>query len=166
MVISDTHIPERAGNLPPQLVLALKEASLIVHAGDICEYWVVEELLSFAPLFAVQGNMDRADVKAKLKKEEIFEVAGKKIGLVHGWGPPWGIEKRVSEVFKSVPTDIIIFGHTHQPFKKVIGEVLYFNPGSPTDTVFAPYFSYGVIEIVDGIIQKAEIVRLSEVNNE
>ncbi|MCD6155949.1 MAG: YfcE family phosphodiesterase, partial [Candidatus Atribacteria bacterium] len=107
MVISDTHIPERAKDLPPQLISALEEASLIVHAGDICEYWVVEELLSFAPLFAVQGNMDKADVKAKLKEKEIFEVAGKRIGLVHGWGSPWGIEKRISEVFKGVSTDII-----------------------------------------------------------
>jgi len=159
VVISDTHIPERAKELPPQLISALKEASLIVHAGDICEYWVVEELRSFAPIFAVQGNMDRADVKAKLKKEEVFEVAGQRIGLVHGWGPPWGIEERVGKVFESASLDVIIFGHTHQPFKKMIGGVLYFNPGSPTDTVFAPYFSYGVIDIADGMIQRAEIVR-------
>ena len=43
--------------------------------------------------------------------------------------------------------DIIVFGHSHLPMNEYIKGVLYFNPGSATDTVFAPYRSYGIIEI-------------------
>ncbi|MBU1888025.1 MAG: metallophosphoesterase family protein, partial [Candidatus Omnitrophica bacterium] len=55
--------------------------------------------------------------------------------------------------------DIIIFGHSHVPMNEYIDGVLFFNPGSATDTVFAPYRSYGIIEIENGEV-KAEIHKL------
>ena len=39
--------------------------------------------------------------------------------------------------------------------------VLLFNPGSPTDNVFAPFYSFGILNIAADAIQ-AGIVKLDE----
>ncbi|HTZ11350.1 MAG TPA: metallophosphoesterase family protein, partial [Candidatus Margulisiibacteriota bacterium] len=61
--------------------------------------------------------------------------------------------------FKDERADVIIFGHSHSPLNEKIGNTLYFNPGSATDKIFAPYNSYGVIEVNESGI-KAKIVRI------
>ena len=79
---------------------------------------------------------------------------------MHGYGHPDNLVDILKNEFFSEKPDIIIFGHSHVPKNEYIDGVLFFNPGSATDTVFAPYRSYGTIEISkDGGI-KAEIHRL------
>ncbi|HOQ67453.1 MAG TPA: metallophosphoesterase family protein [Candidatus Atribacteria bacterium] len=160
-VISDTHIPQRGNNLPDPLLYFLRGVSLILHAGDITEWWVLEELMKYAPVRAVRGNMDSPSVKEKLSDSEIVEIEGVKIGLTHGGGPPAGIEERVGKLFAGEKLQAIVYGHTHQPNKEWREGVLYFNPGSPTDWVFAPYFSFGFLEVEEGKIIEAEIVRIN-----
>ena len=156
-VLSDTHIPVAAPALPPDLLRALKGADLILHAGDILEMSVLDELGAIAKVEAVRGNMDRPDVQQGLPVKKVVEAQGKRIGLIHGSGPPWGLSSRVLREFPDV--DIIVFGHSHHPLSEQRDKVLLFNPGSPTDGRFAPYKSYGVIEITETV--KAEIVRLA-----
>jgi uncharacterized protein len=158
-VISDTHIPVNACELPPELISALKGCDLIVHAGDLVDLCVVEELQKIAKTEAVCGNMDLPKAQASLEKKKILKVEDKKIGLMHGYGNPDMLVNALKEEFFSQKPDIIIFGHSHVPMNKVIEGVLFFNPGSATDTVFAPYRSYGIIEIDKGVI-KAEIRRI------
>jgi len=159
-IISDTHIPQRGRNLPPYLLDFLGGVSLILHAGDITEWWLIEELMNYAPVQAVRGNMDSSLVREKLLDKEILEVEGVRIGLTHGGGPPSGIEERVGKLFSGENVKVIVYGHTHQPHKEWQGEVLYFNPGSPTDWVFAPYFSFGFLEIREGKIIEADIIKI------
>jgi len=155
-VLSDTHIPVAAPALPPDLLRALEGADLILHAGDVLELSVLDELGAIAKVEAVRGNMDRPDVQQGLPVKKVVEAQGKRIGLVHGSGPPWGLCSRVLREFPDV--DIIVFGHSHHPLSEQRDKVLLFNPGSPTDGRFAPYKSYGVIEITETV--RAEIVRL------
>ena len=155
-VISDTHVPVVARELPPELLRAMNDAQLIIHAGDLVELSVLEELRAIAPVEAVFGNMDGWATRRPLSAKKVVEAQGKRIGLVHGAGAPWSLPERVLREFENV--DIIVFGHSHQPLREQRGQVLLFNPGSPTDTRFAPYRSYGIIEIGESV--KAEIVRL------
>ncbi|MFC1970526.1 metallophosphoesterase family protein [Chloroflexota bacterium] len=67
---------------------------------------------------AVYGNMDSIDLKRSLPKRDVFEAGGKKIGLIHGSGAPWGIAERMRKQFSGV--DIIIFGHSHEPYNRYI----------------------------------------------
>ncbi len=53
-VISDTH-----NLLRPEAVEALKNADLIIHAGDICNLKILEELKMLAPIVVVRGNNDK-----------------------------------------------------------------------------------------------------------
>ena len=56
--------------------------------------------------------------------------------------------------FKKDNVNLIIFGHSHSALNKKRGNIVYFNPGSPTDKIFALHNSYGIIEINDKIETK------------
>ena len=101
--------------------------------------------------------MDSQAIRDELKTKEIIEIGKFKIGLIHGYGAPAGMIDTVASEFTGV--DAIVFGHTHSPVNESKNGVLFFNPGSPTDTVFAKINSFGIIEITDDAI-KAAIVKL------
>ncbi len=156
-VISDTHIPKAALDLPGAIYNDFVNADLILHAGDFVEIEVLRKLQKLAPVKAVYGNMDLSDVRNALPRKEVIKIGKFKIGLVHGSGPPKGLVKGVKSEFKN-GIDVIIYGHSHSPFNEKIGKTLFFNPGSPTDTVFAPYNSYGILEVNDTI--EGKIIRI------
>ena len=145
-VISDTHIPKAALDLPSAVYKEFVNVDLILHAGDFVEISVLNKLKKLAPIKAVCGNMDTEEIRNILPKKDVIKVKGFKIGIVHGSGPPNGLIKSVKNEFAN-GINVIIFGHSHTPCNERIGKTLFFNPGSPTDSVFAPYKSYGIIEI-------------------
>lgn len=158
-VISDTHIPERAKELPETVIEGLKGVDMIVHAGDLTDTALIDKLRSLCPsLKIVRGNMDRGQAKIDLPEKELFKAGNYKIGLAHGYGPAHNLINMLQELFKQDKPDIIIFGHSHAPCNEKKDGILFFNPGSPTDKVFAPYNSYGIIEINDKI--EAKVIRI------
>jgi putative phosphoesterase len=146
-VLSDTHA-HSLDEIPPQTISALEEADLIVHAGDFTHIDFLDDLKKLGEVKAVRGNMDHREIRAILPERETFIVNGKKIGLIHGWGSPMGLEKKIRPLFDEV--DIIIYGHTHRPMNEYIGGVYFFNPGSARQ-------SYGILEIDDTI--KGRIIK-------
>ncbi len=144
-VISDTHISHK--RLPEYLLEELSGVDMILHAGDILEMAIIKELSKIAETIAVQGNMDYADVIESLPSKTVLEVSGFKIGLIHGYGPPLGIVPRVLKEFEGV--DCVVFGHTHEAHIEKREGVIVFNPGSPTDRVFAAKNTVGFIEVSD-----------------
>jgi putative phosphoesterase len=159
-VIADTHIPALANKLPQKVYDYFKDCDLIIHAGDLVEASILEELEKIAETKAVWGNMDSYELKRRLPEKIVLDVAGKKIGVVHGRGPAFKVIKTVSEAFSKKP-DIIIFGHSHTPFNEKKGDTLFFNPGSATDNVFPQNRSFGIIEI-DGDNIRAEIIKIED----
>jgi putative phosphoesterase len=158
-VIADTHIPSQASQIPQKVLDDFKDADMIIHAGDLVSLAVLEKLKSICPdVRAVWGNMDPLEVRKKLSEKEIIEAGKYKIGLTHGYGAPNNLIPVLTQYFKDYKVDIIIFGHAHSSCNEKKGNILYFNPGSPTDKIFAPYNSYGIIEIGDKI--EARIVKL------
>lgn len=160
-VISDTHIPERAKEIPPSVLDGLKECDLIIHAGDLIDLGVLEELKKITKsVKAVWGNMDPGRVRSSLPEKEVFAIEGVKIGLVHGYGPPAKLIQLVTSLFEKEKPDIIIFGHSHYPVNEKRKDILYFNPGSLTDKIFAPFNSYGILEISGKQIRSAKIIKI------
>ena len=155
-VISDTHIPKAALEIPPAVLEEFRKVDMILHAGDLVELAVIAELEKLAPVRAVCGNMDMPEVEMRLPVKDTIKVGAFKIGLIHGFGPPAKIIAAVSGEFKRV--DVIIFGHSHSPANQMIKKTLFFNPGSPTDKIFAAYNSFGILDIGDEI--KGRIIRL------
>lgn len=157
-VLSDTHIPEKAFDIPKPVLDAFRKVDMIIHAGDLADITVLETLKNICPdVRAVCGNMDNPSLRNKLPEKELLEVGGYRIGIMHGFGHPDKLIEVLARAFKDDLVDIIVFGHSHRGYKHRHGKVLYFNPGSPTDRVFAPYNSYGIIEISDKI--EAKIIK-------
>jgi len=151
-VISDTHIPKAAKELPEAVCKEFQNVDMILHAGDLVEMSVFKQLCALAPTHAVCGNMDMFEVKASLPQKDTIKVSGFKIGLVHGYGAPGKIVETVSKEFSRV--DVIVFGHSHVAFCQKQKKTLLFNPGSPTDKIFATYNSFGILEVGDEITGK------------
>ena len=158
-VISDTHISGESKNIPQKILEEFKNVDMIIHAGDLADLSVLDKLKGIcAKVIAVRGNMDPEEVKKILPEKEIIQVGNHKIGLMHGHGAPANLVELLTSVFKNDKVDLIIFGHSHSGINEKRNNILFFNPGSPTDKVFAPYNSYGIIEINGGI--KARIVKI------
>lgn len=158
-VLSDTHIPEKAQELPEELMKQLAELDFIIHAGDFENIDALKDLRRINRVVAVSGNMDKSKVRSELSNREVLNVDHYKIGIMHGWGDTHTLPKRLYEEFKEDEVDCVIFGHSHQVYNETINGVLMFNPGSPTDTIYAHFKSFGILETSpEGI--KGEIVRL------
>ncbi len=148
-ILSDTHV----SSLDEGLVLAQQllsdpfaDVEVILHAGDH-----VHPDLSccFYPLlwYGVCGNMDKP--QSTLPVQRIVELSGFRIGMMHGWGSPNGIEKRVLNSFYGTDIDVLVFGHSHRPVCQKVGSILLFNPGSPTDRRSAPHHTVGLLNLED-----------------
>jgi putative phosphoesterase len=146
-VISDTHA-RHFSQLPQELVRAMGTVDMIVHAGDIVTMDVIQGFQALAPVHGVCGNMDLPEVRISLPQQQLIEVDGKKIGIVHGSGGPAGLEGRVKQLFPGA--DAVIFGHSHIATNVTMEGVLLFNPGRADE-------SYGVLEVSGDI--KSKIVR-------
>ena len=158
-VISDTHIPTRAKEIPKAILESLKRVDMIFHAGDLVDLSVLDVLKSICPnVRAVWGNMDPKEVRGCLAEKEVITLGKYRFGLIHGSGVPALLTQAVTDIFKNDNVDIIIFGHSHSPVNEKKGRILYFNPGSLTDTLLSPFNSYGIIEINDEI--EARIVKI------
>ena len=129
---------------------------LILHAGDMVDITVFRALETIAPVKAVSGNMDGPDVTIHLPPKRLETIGGFRIGLIHGWGTPRGMDEKIRSEFGEV--DCIVYGHTHTPYNQESEGVLFFNPGSPTDRAFAPYNALGILHLGDTI--RGEIIRL------
>ncbi|HQQ01246.1 MAG TPA: metallophosphoesterase [bacterium] len=127
-VLGDTHVPERASRLPRRLLEVIRGVDLIIHTGDFTSHSVYEELDGLKEMRAVRGNMDDEHICSLLPAVTEFEVAGRKIGLTHGWGPCTGLEQRVLSRLGNV--DILIYGHSHEPRTEWVDKIFLVNPGS------------------------------------
>ncbi len=158
-VISDTHIPDRAGGIPAKVLEEFKNVDMIIHAGDLVETGVLDVLRSVCPnVSAVWGNMDPDEIKNVLPEKVVLRIGKFRIGVIHGYGVPNKLIDLVQSVFECDNVNIIIFGHSHNSVNEKRNGILFFNPGSPTDKVFSEHNSYGIIEINDGI--EAKIIKI------
>lgn len=157
-VIADTHIKTESQLAPLKSVVEkyLSDVDMILHAGDLVNLAVVRYLEGIASTVAVYGNMDFPEVKAVLPSEKVIEVAGFRLALTHGWGPPQDLVRRVMDRFPKV--DCIVFGHSHSSYSQVIDGVLCFNPGSPTDRIFTQTNSVGILRLEEKISGEIVVV--------
>ncbi|MFO7576206.1 MAG: metallophosphoesterase [Pelovirga sp.] len=157
-VLSDTHIATLA--LGDQLARRLfsgcfADVSAILHAGDLV-HPELESCFYPCPWYAVRGNMDHLAEQTPVKR--VLHLAGKRVGMVHGWGSPLQVEENVLGSFAEQMPDVLIFGHSHLPVCRMVDRTLLLNPGSPTDPRLAAGPSVGLLTLADRVT--AEIIRL------
>jgi putative phosphoesterase len=155
VVLADTHIPRRACALPESLGPYLREADLVLHAGDLIQASVLDELSAYAPVFAVRGNVDLPEVD--LPEIVEFSFGGARIAMIHDSGRKEGRRKRLKKRFPEARA--IIFGHSHVPFMEDEDGLLLLNPGSPTDRRRQPRHTFALLRAEEGSVW-AEILVL------
>ena len=133
-LISDTHIPVRARCIPKMVFKVFENVDFIVHAGDLVELAVIDELEQLAPILAVHGNMDGPEVSGALPKLNSLKISDWKIGVMHDPSTLFGMGK-MREIAKRNCFNVFVYGHTHNSSIKWEGKTLYINPGSPTNPI-------------------------------
>jgi len=147
-LISDTHVPVRAKCIPKMVFKVFEKVDYIIHAGDLVELGVIDELEQLAPVLAVRGNMDGPHVSGALPKLNSLKVSDWKIGVMHDPSALSGMRK-MRDIAKQNGFDVFVYGHTHNANIKWEGKTLYINPGSPTnpEPVFISKPSVAVLKV-------------------
>ena len=142
-LISDTHLPERLDALPPALFRVLAGVDVVLHAGDLGELRVLDELSRVAPAVAVHGNDDTQESQRELPYQQVVTLAGQRIVLSHthhpdreqelasrredAWGPKLS---RWAEFGRRAGAGIVVWGHTHIPLAVWHQGIFLVNPGA------------------------------------
>jgi putative phosphoesterase len=147
-VLSDTHLRAPDDMLEYILEEVLVHTDMLLHAGDIVTHRVLGRLEENG-VIAVCGNMDDYEVADALPMLRIVPAAGKRIGLIHGWGSKDGLAERILVRFGNDRPDLIVFGHSHVPFWGLVHGTYMFNPGSASQNRYSGASTVGLIEIVD-----------------
>lgn len=157
-VISDTH-----GLLRPEAIEALRGSDYIIHAGDIGGPGIVasetiaseilEKLSSIAPVTAVRGNVDKGTWAQKLPENEVLEVAGISIFVLHDLA---SLDLKP----EAAGFAVVVSGHSHVPKQETREGVLYFNPGSAGPRRFKLPVSIGKLFVENGRV-RGELMQLA-----
>lgn len=159
IALADTHAPRRWKSCPPAVAACLRQADLILHAGDVCVAAVLDELAGYAPVHAVLGNNDAPDVAAWGARPTLeTELAGLKVAVIHDAGPADGRLRRMRATFPDA--ELVVFGHSHIPLDARDGGFRIFNPGSPTDRRRQPHGTLGVLDIDGGRLIETRLVEV------
>jgi putative phosphoesterase len=150
-LIADTHLPRGARRLPDSCLQVLREADLIVHAGDFSDASVLAELRELGPVAAVHGNVDSPELRRDLPEALSLELEGVVLGVIHDAGSSKGRLERLRTRFPDA--DAVVFGHSHLPLHEQRDGFQIFNPGSPTERRRAPHRSMGEARVEGGRIE-------------
>ena len=142
LLISDTHIPGRARDLPVPVWDQVTHADVVVHAGDWVDVALLDELeRRAARLIACWGNNDGPELRARLPERADATLAGVRFTVTHETGAAAGRDARMSRLYPD--TDVLVFGHSHIPWDTTTATGLrLLNPGSPTDRRRQPHCTY------------------------
>jgi uncharacterized protein len=149
-VISDTHLPRGARRVPDACLERLREADLILHAGDFAAASVLAELRALGPpVRGVHGNVDEPALRAALPAATMVHAGGASIAMVHDAGQAAGRLARLQRRFAGA--DAVVFGHSHLPLHERDEATGFqiFNPGSPTDRRRSPTHTMGLARVGD-----------------
>ena len=113
-LISDTHVPKRAAKVPQRVFDIFQNVDFIIHAGDLVELSVIDELEQAAPVLAVHGNMDTLETNDVLPSINSLKLFGWKIGVMHDPDVQNGSDKMIY-LAQENGFNVLVYGHTHSP---------------------------------------------------
>lgn len=165
-ILSDTHIPGQADELPEAFRDRLRDADHVVHAGDVGSHEAFAEIDDLAAdLTAVYGNADPDDVD--LPAVASVEIGGVTFVVTHGEvdrldraaysteGVVTGREDWLDAVasitrYRATGPMVGIGGHSHDVEDTVHDGVRLLNPGSATGVGRAEGTTMMTAEVRDG----------------
>lgn len=155
-VVADTHsrphpaIDDHLERLEPDAIL---------HAGDIGDLSVLEQLRAHAPLFAVRGNIDTraAELPDALVLDLVSGDRSLRLLLIHiaVHGPT--LRADVARMARAEKASLVVCGHSHVPFIGGDRGLVVFNPGSIGPRRFSLPIVFGTIEVGGGGVRLTHI---------
>lgn len=140
--------------------IAREKPDAIVHAGDIGDLHVLDELEQIAPVIAIRGNIDTH--AAKIPDAVTIDLrAGDathfKILLLHiaVYGPR--LRADAARLAVKNEASLVVCGHSHVPFVGRDRGLLVFNPGSIGPRRFDLPIVFGLLEVGPNGLQMSHI---------
>lgn len=159
-LISDTHVPGGATEVPPQVATAFEGVDLILHAGNIYRPDTLDWLERIAPVKAagaIYGDrMETPTAHAmecagdpRVAQQQVMDMEGHRVGMVNNLLmdgfydellpgiiaahnlPEGALAARVEEYFGAA-LDVVVFGRTLHALVEEHEGMLFVNPGSPS----------------------------------
>ncbi|MCZ8381842.1 metallophosphoesterase [Mycobacterium sp. CPCC 205372] len=160
LLISDTHLPKRARDLPQQVWDEVDRADVVIHAGDWVQAALLDELEQRSKrLVACWGNNDGDDLRSRLPERADVTLGGVRFTVVHETGASAGRDARMAREYPD--SDVLVFGHSHIPWDTTAETGLrLLNPGSPTDRRRQPHCTYMTATVADGALSEVTLHRL------
>jgi putative phosphoesterase len=154
-IISDTH-----GLYDEAINDIFAGVDCIVHAGDIGKLEVIHRLETIAPVFAVEGNNDWF---GHYPTERLEEINGQRVLIRHIFGELHQLDQSAHKTIETHRPDILIFGHSHRPYRQQLNRTLLFNPGSAGPRRFNLPRTVGLLTFYSSGID-ARIINLDDAN--
>lgn len=161
LLISDTHVPKRARDLPRQVWDEVDRADVVLHAGDWVDLSLLDALQERAArLIGCWGNNDLPQLRARLPETAEATLDGVRFTVTHETGAAAGRDERMSR--RHPHTDALVFGHSHIPWDSTAATGLrLLNPGSPTDRRRQPHCTYMTATAHDGVLGDVVLHRIT-----
>ena len=148
-LISDTHFQELLFAVPERLAQVWGPVDMILHAGDVGDLSVLDQLGQLAPVVAVHGNDEPETTKRDLPEQQLLMIGGARVLLWHSHFPDPVIEQanrkgnwgpkldRMAARTREVGAQVLVYGHTHVPAINQHSGVILYNPGAvASGTIF------------------------------
>jgi putative phosphoesterase len=159
-VVADTHSMPHSRALG---LLAALRPDAMLHAGDIGDLRVLDQLAMVCPVLAVRGNVDVRH--AGLPDVLVVEVGSPerlvlRILLLHIGLNGLNLRADIARLARAEAASLVVCGHSHVPFMGSDGGLTIFNPGSAGPRRFSLPVVFGVVDV------NARDVRLSHIDCE
>jgi putative phosphoesterase len=151
-VVADTHSQPHPRT---RELLTRYAPDAILHAGDIGELSVLDDLATIAPVYAIRGNIDTR--AADLPDVLVIDIGGLRVLVIHiGVAGP-RLRPDAAKLARSERARLVVCGHSHVPFVGSDRELTVFNPGSVGPRRFALPIVFGTVELVGGRVRFAHV---------
>jgi putative phosphoesterase len=150
-VISDTH-----GLFDASVTSIFAGVDAIIHAGDIGKIEIISRLELIAPVVAVEGNNDSFGA---FPAQRVEEFAGQKVMIRHIFGELHQLKEKDKRMVEQLRPRVVVFGHSHRPYREMLGRTMLFNPGSAGPRRFKLPRTVGLMTL-EGSTARAEIISL------
>ena len=141
VAVADTH--GRPHERAHALIAALAPHA-ILHAGDVGDPAVLEDLAAIAPVHAVRGNIDGPGLPDALAVDVPGRLA---LLLTHIAVVGPRLRADAARLARAAGAGLVVCGHSHVPFIGVDRGIGVFNPGSIGPRRFTLPIVFGVLEI-------------------
>jgi len=147
VVVADTHSQPHPN---ARKIIEGLSPDVILHAGDIGDLAVLDQLRELAPVLAVRGNIDAStpgladsmDIELRAGERRVLRFL-----LIHiaVYGPK--LRAEVARLAQVHAARLVVCGHSHVPFLGRDKGITLFNPGSIGPRRFTLPILLGVLQV-------------------